>query len=108
MLTLRSFLKSPLGKRVSKVITAIAAFVYFMIFGMLIVLIIATGFDRRLLINNEYINMVSLYAIILSAPGIWVNFVEDVLQLEKRRYRGKVTCAECQHTIEIEFEEILD
>ena len=106
MLSIRSFFKSPVGKRISTVLKGITVLAYCLIFLFLLFLIMATGFDKRLLIDTAYMNMVSLYVIALSAPGMFVNFVEDVLPLEPKKFYGKVTCAECNKVIEIELEEI--
>jgi hypothetical protein len=66
----------------------------------------ATGLDKRLLINSAYVNEISLLAILLCTPGALVSFFEDVLMPEKKRFRGKVTCTECNKVLEIELDEV--
>lgn len=101
----KSFLDKPIVKRISKILIAITGISYLVVFFLLLFLIIATSFDRRLLINSEYVTVVAFYAIILSAPGALVSFFDDILIPEKKVFIGTLTCPDCNKVFDIELKE---
>lgn len=91
-------------QKLKKLLMLTYVIIIFILFAGLIFLTWFTLSDEQALVNSQIINLIAMFAILLSLPGVFAQLLTMILPV-KRKLIVKQKCPNCKHLIEYNIKE---